>query len=128
MVLMRQGFWFLLVGGALVVVDSLVTIALSRAGMSLEAANIIGRIAGALLGFWLNGKITFASGDRRLGPRQLIRFIIAWLLLTAVSTLLVTGIGHHFGLSSAWLAKPVVEACLAVVSFFTSRHWIYRQP
>jgi len=25
----------------------------------------------------------------------------------------------------AWVAKPVVEAILAVVSFFISRHWVY---
>ena len=30
------------------------------------------------------------------------------------------------GLQMAWLAKPLVEACLAVVSFVVSRHWVYR--
>jgi hypothetical protein len=35
-------------------------------------------------------------------------------------------VGHSAGLQYAWLAKPVVEAVLAVASFFISRYWIYR--
>jgi hypothetical protein len=46
--------------------------------------------------------------------------------LTALSTVLVTVVAARLGLQMAWLAKPLVEACLAVVSFLVSRHWVYR--
>lgn len=123
--LARQGRLFLLMGFLQWILDWLVTVGLSRAGMSLEAANVCGRICGALFGFWLNGTITF-SGDRPLGRRQLLRFLFAWIALTGISTLAVGHIGRATRLEIAWLAKPLVEAALAVVSFFVSRHWIYR--
>ncbi|MFB8914474.1 MULTISPECIES: hypothetical protein [Xanthomonas] len=31
-----------------------------------------------------------------------------------------------FGLRRAWLAKPLVEGGLAIVSFFLGRHVVYR--
>lgn len=108
------------------VVDWTVTVALSRAGTPLEAANVVGRICGAMMGFWLNGRVTFARQDVALGRRQLLRFLLTWLSLTLLSTAIIGVIGRQLGLQAAWLAKPVLEATLAVVSFFVSRHWIYR--
>lgn len=125
MTLTRQGWLFLLMGFLQWMLDWLVTVGLSHAGMPLEIANVCGRIVGAMLGFWLNGSVTFAS-DTGLGRRQLYRFVIAWIGLTVISTWAVGQIGHSVGLEAAWLAKPLVEAALAVVSFFISRHWIYR--
>ncbi|MCL7715265.1 GtrA family protein [Stenotrophomonas mori] len=125
MTLTRQGALFLLMGGLQWVLDWLLTVALSHAGAPLEVANICGRIGGALLGFWLNGTVTFPAA-RRLGRTQLQRFAIAWTVLTVVSTVAVGQVGHSAGLEAAWLAKAVIEAALAVVSFFVSRHWIYR--
>ena len=125
MTLARQSWLFLLMGFLQWVLDWLVTVGLSHAGLSLELANVCGRVTGALLGFWLNGTITFSS-QQRLGRRQLLRFALAWVALTLVSTWAVGQVGHRVGLEAAWLAKPLVEAALAVVSFFISRHWIYR--
>ncbi len=122
----RQGKLFLIIGIVQWLVDSGITIALSHAGLALEAANVAGRISGAMLGFWLNGKITFAHQHASLGRSQLLRFITLWLALTLVSTWAVGGIGRHASLQAAWLAKPLVEIVLAVVSFFVSRHWVYR--
>lgn len=125
MTLARQGRLFLLMGFLQWILDWLVTVGLSRAGMPLEIANICGRVAGALFGFWLNGTITF-SGERPLGHRQLLRFLMAWIVFTCISTWAVGHIGRTASLEVAWLAKPLVEAALAVASFFVSRHWIYR--
>lgn len=127
MALIRQGTWFLLVGGIQVVLDWAVFVALSALGMPLVGANLLARVAGASLGFWLNGRLTFASeGQARLGGRRLLRFVLAWLLLTALSTLLLGLLAARLGLTWAWLAKPLVEAAMAVISFFISRHWVYR--
>lgn len=125
MTLTRQGVLFLLMGFLQWVLDWAITVALSHVGVPLEVANVCGRISGALLGFWLNGTITFSTGTP-LGRRQLLRFVIAWLVMTVISTIAIGFVGHSAGLQHAWLAKPFVEAALAVGSFFISRYWIYR--
>lgn len=123
----RQGISFVLVGGCLVVADWAVFVILTAVGTPPWAANIAGRVAGALLGFWANGRITFSTfGSGRLWRYRFMRFAIAWIVLTLLSTVLVTMVANHLGLQMAWLAKPLVEAALAVVSFVVSRQWIYR--
>jgi putative flippase GtrA len=127
MALIRQGSWFLVVGGVLVVVDWAVFVALTALGAPVAPANLAGRVVGACLGFWLNGRLTFAEdGQARLGGHRLLRFAFAWLLLTASSTLLMHAVADLLGLGWAWLAKPLVEALLALASFLIARHWIYR--
>ena len=101
-------------------------VVLSRWVMPVEPANVIGRLAGAVLGFWLNGKFTFAGDDTRIGGTQLRRFVLMWLGTTAVSTWAIGHIDDVFGLQWAWLAKPAVELMLGVVGFLLSRHWVYK--
>ncbi|WP_269789999.1 GtrA family protein [Stenotrophomonas sp. Iso1] len=125
MTLARQSWLFLLMGFLQWILDWLVTVGLSHAGMSLEIANVCGRLIGAMFGFWLNGTFTFSS-SRPLGRQQLLRFALAWAALTVISTWGVGYVGRSVGLEAAWLAKPLIEAVLAVISFFISRHWIYR--
>lgn len=127
MSLLRQGRWFALVGGAQWLLDWSVMFLLSRYGIQVAAANVAGRVSGALLGFWLNGSITFAREGRR-GPgwRALRRYVMLWCSSTALSTLGVSAIDSSFGLQGAWLGKPLVDAVLAIGSFLLSRHWVYR--
>ena len=47
-------------------------------------------------------------------------------MLTAISTMLVTWVASQLGLQQAWLAKPLIEAALAVAAFFLWRHVVYR--
>lgn len=49
-----------------------------------------------------------------------------WLILTLISTWLVSATVELVGLRQAWLAKPLVEGGLAVVSFFLGRQVVYR--
>lgn len=126
MSLTRQGRHYLIIGGLQWLVDWGVMVALSHLGMLVEPANIIGRISGALLGYWLNGKLTFAGDDTALGRTQLQRFVMMWLCTTAVSTWSLGAIDEHIGLKWAWLAKPGVELVLGVIGFLLSRHWVYR--
>ncbi|MGS1121655.1 GtrA family protein [Rhodanobacter sp. UC4436_H3] len=123
----RQGMFFLVVGCGLIVLDWIVFVALTAVGVMPVTANIVGRVAGAVVGFWANGTVTFStSGSPRLGGRRLARYSVLWLLLTLLSTVLVAGLAEQLNLEIAWLAKPVVEAGMAVLSFFVSRHWVYR--
>ncbi|AWV08546.1 GtrA family protein [Marilutibacter maris] len=127
MTLFRQSRHYLIIGGIQWLVDWAVMVMLSHAGVPMVAANIGGRVSGALLGFWLNGRITFAGDDTRVGGRQLGRFIAMWLCTTAVSTAAMTTIDAQLGLKWAWIAKLPVEALLAMVGFVVSRHWVYRR-
>ncbi|MEI2795363.1 GtrA family protein [Pseudoxanthomonas sp. F11] len=125
--LTRQGGSFLIVGLLQLLLDWLVFVGLTALGVVAAPGNIAGRVAGALLGFWLNGRVTFAEGGQaRLGWRRLGRFLAVWIPLTVLSTLAVSGISSVLGLELAWLAKPLVEGVLAVVAFFLWRHVVYR--
>ena len=125
--LVRQGGSFLVVGLLQLLLDWLVFVAATAIGMPAGPGNIAGRVVGALLGFWLNGRVTFAQdGQARLGWRRLGRFLAVWIPLTVLSTLAVSGVSDAMGLHLAWLAKPLVEGVLAVVAFFLWRHVVYR--
>jgi len=126
--LSRQMLLFLLAGAAQLALDWAVFVALTHFGAAVVAGNLAGRVCGASLGYWLNGRYTFAAKDGRprLGPAQLRRFVCAWLALTALSTLLVWLVAGRFSLQAAWLAKPLVEALMAAIGFVVWRQWVFR--
>lgn len=127
MSLKRQGPRYLVIGGIQWLVDWGVMVALSHLGLRIGVANVAGRISGALLGFWLNGKLTFTGYEHVLGRRQLLRFVLLWLATTLLSTLAIEAIDRFAGRQWAWLAKPLVDVCLGVLGFLCSRHWVYRR-
>jgi putative flippase GtrA len=123
----RQGGMFVAVGIAQVAVDSCVFIAATALGVPVAVANVFSRMSGAALGFLLNGRYTFANGGpARHSTAHLRRFVIAWSSLTMISTFLVHTIARLHSLHGAWLAKPLVEGCMAVVGFFVWRQWVFR--
>ena len=127
MTLRRQGRHYLTIGVVQCLLDWGVMVGLSHLGLPLRQANVAGRISGALLGFWLNGRITFAGEDTRVGGTQFLRFLALWLVTTLLSTVAIGEIDDYLGLKWAWLAKPAVEIVLGVIGFLVSRHWIYRR-
>ncbi|TDB32614.1 GtrA family protein [Stenotrophomonas sp. TEPEL] len=127
MTLVRQGSSYIVIGLVQLLLDWLVFVGSTALGLPVAPANVVGRLAGMLLGFWLNGRYTFAAaGQQRLGWKRFARFLLLWMLLTAASTLLVTAADHALGLQYAWLAKPLVEGGLALVSFLLLRYVVYR--
>ncbi len=129
----KQGVAFILVGLLQLGVDTLVYVLLDQVTGMPGWSNFLGRLSGAFLGFFLNAKFTFATLNdsksevtRSRPKQQFLRFITAWILLTIVSTYLVTSVHHNFSSQMSYLAKPVIEGTLAIVSFFISRQWIYR--
>jgi putative flippase GtrA len=127
MSVLRQGPRFLVIGGIQWLLDWGVMVALSHFGLRIGLANVAGRVAGAMLGFWLNGKVTFTGDEHVLGRRQLVRFLVMWLSFTLLSTVAIEAIDDVLGRKWAWLAKPLVEAVLGVLGFLASRHWVYRR-
>ncbi|KAF1686665.1 hypothetical protein B1992_07095 [Pseudoxanthomonas broegbernensis] len=127
MPLLRQGSQYLAFGLLQLLLDWAVFVAATAAGMPAAPANVLGRSGGAMLGFWLNGRYTFAGDEGcRLGWRRFVRFWLLWLAMTALSTLLVSLVEARLGLRWAWLAKPVVEGGLALANFFLMRRLVYR--
>ena len=127
MSLLRQGGSYLIVGLVQLLLDWCVFVAVTAMGMPVVPGNIIGRASGMLLGFWLNGRYTFADqGRQRLGWRRFVCFIGLWAAVTAVSTVLVAAAHDALGLQYAWLAKPLVEGLLAALSFLMMRWLVFR--
>jgi putative flippase GtrA len=124
----RQLLLFLLAGLAQLLLDWALFVGLTRAGLPLVPANVAGRVCGACLGFWLNGRYTFAdaSGRPRLDRAHRLRFVLAWLALTALSTVLLAALAQRYDLRAAWLAKPAVEALIAAIGFVVWRQWVFR--
>lgn len=118
---------YTVVGGIQLAVDWAITVALSHFGLRIGAANVIGRVSGALLGYWLNGRYTFADAQHRLGRAQFVRYVSWWVFATVVSTVAIELIDDVLGRKWAWLAKPLVEGCIALVSFVVARHWVFRR-
>jgi putative flippase GtrA len=127
MSLLKQGANYGLVGVLQIGVDSLLFISLTKFGAIAAAANIAGRISGAILGFWLNGKWTFASDSKQpLKARHFGKFLISWALMTLASTAVVMFAAHLGGLRAAWVVKPIADLALAAIGFTASKLWIYR--
>jgi putative flippase GtrA len=126
MSLTRQGRHYLLIGGVQWLLDWGVMVLISHLGAKVEVANVCGRISGAMVGFWLNGKITFSSESTTVGRKQLQRFVLMWLCNTAISTFAIGHIDEVFGLQWAWIAKPAIELTLGLIGFLLSRYWVYK--
>ena len=126
MSVLRQGRFYLLIGILQWLLDWGVTVGLSHGGLAIEPANVLGRISGALLGFWLNGRFTFSGDEHHMGRKQFARFLLMWVVTTAISTLSMGAIDDWFGLQWAWIAKPAMEVALGGIGFLLSRYWIYR--
>ncbi len=125
--MLRQAIGYALVGGVQLLADWLLFVVLTGLGLGVVPGNLLARVAGASLGFWLNGRYTFArNGQPRLGTRQLGRFTFLWLVTTTASTLAVHVLDQAQGLQAAWLGKPMVDALLAGAGFLASKYWIYR--
>lgn len=125
--LLRQGLGYGAVGLLQLLVDWLCFVGLTALGLAVVPANLAGRIVGALLGFWLNGVVTFRdSAGSRLGWHRLRRFALSWAVMSLLSTAGVYLVDDIVGLRWAWLAKPVLDAGLAGLGFLASRYWIYR--
>jgi len=125
--LARHGSRYIAVGAVQLLLDWAVFVALSASGVLVEPANIVGRISGAALGFWANGRFTFAGEDTAVGRRQFARFAVMWLATTAISTWAVGHIDDTVGLRWAWLAKPAIDVAVSAIGFVLSRHWVYRR-
>jgi len=122
----QQGRDYFIIGLLQWLLDWALMVALSHLGVPVWAANVCGRTSAALVGFWLNGRITFRAHGVKLGRVQLARFVLLWAGTTVAGTWAVDAVNDMAGLHMVWLLKPLIEIVLAVVAFVISRQWVYR--
>lgn len=116
-----------LIGFVQLLVDWFTFVALTWLGVPTAASNIISRMFAAVCGFWGNGRLTFRDSTKsKLKKSHLSKFIVSWVTLTTISTILMSVIGSLAGIKFAWLVKPIVDGALACVAFLTSKYWVYR--
>lgn len=125
--LIRRAISYGFIGLLQIVVDWMLFIALTSAGASVIPSNLCSRVAGAILGFWLNGSVTFRDGDGvRLGWKRFYRFLISWGVMSVASTIAMHFFDQSAGLKWTWMLKPLVDTALAILGFMVSRSWIYK--
>ena len=125
--LLRQGMAYGLAGGLALLLDWASFVALTWLGMPSIPANVLARLAGALLAYLLNGVFTFRDAEgSKLGWRRFGRYVATWCVMTLASTWAIQVIEQAAGLQWAWLAKPAVEGVLAAITFVVYRAWIYK--
>lgn len=118
---------FAAVGGLQVLIDWACFVVLSWLGLGVVASNVAGRIVGAVLGFWLNGRFTFGSREAsKTGRKQMFKFAIGWLVTALLSTLAVHALEHYQSLRFAWIGKPVIDVLIAALGFLLSKYWIFK--
>lgn len=124
----RQLLLFGVMGGVQLLVDWLCFVALTYSNVDVVPANLISRVVGAALGYWLNGRHTFVDVHSRpsLGRRQAIRFTIGWLLTAVLSTAAVWLLDSLAGLEWARTGKLFIDCALALFGFVLSKYWIFR--
>lgn len=124
---LTEGTRFVAVGMVQILIDSGIYIVLTALGLSTPPANLCGRISGAVIGFWLNGKITFARRQQPHIHVRFARYATLWIVMTFISTTALTIIARDLGLVHSWWSKPLLEGMLGLVSFLVSRYWVYHQ-
>lgn len=123
----RQLALYAVIGGIQLCADWCCFVVLTYAGLGVVPANLCARVLGATLGFWLNGRFTFAGdGNHRLGATRAWKFAASWCLMSVLSTAGVWFVERGVSLAAARLAKPVIDAFLAGLGFLASKLWIYR--
>lgn len=123
----RQAVFYLTFGVFQLCLDWLLFLSLTHFGLDIRVANPTSRLIAALTGYLLNGLFTFRTPTApQIIGRTLIKYLILWVLLTCLSTLLIL-LGHRLtGDSALPYVKFVVEAFLALVSFTFMKLWVYR--
>ncbi len=123
----KQFLVYLLVGGIQYVMDIAIFSGLTLF-ISTEIANVTSRGTTALVGYWLNGKMTFKTeGRNRIHLMGFQRFLMVWLLMTLISTFLIGLMVSHYQLSweVAIAVKLIVEVVLVVFNFLLQKRYVF---
>lgn len=123
----HQAVRYGLVGAIIVALDYLVFYAmLFLAPSAYLVANLAGKVAGALLGFFLHRHFTFAWQQRDEAPRQFISYSILLTGNLIMSSALLWLMIENLHIN-AFFARLATDGVVITTSFVLSRLWVYRQ-
>ena len=122
--IVRQLRRYLGVGALQALLSWGVFVLLTARGMPVIPGSVLGRVAGACLGYWCNGYYTFSL--RHLAWSHAGRYLLVWSLLTLLCAGMVGLVAAQLGLHAAWLAKPIASALVACLGFFLWKYVVYR--
>ena len=127
---MRQPVLFVLVGGFQYLLDAVMFGILISTGLGTLPSNVASRATAAATGFLLNRYLTFGKRNDSVQhfSASLARFLIFFIAMTVLSTGLILLLENVVGDNDKQriIYKLAVEAVLAVISFFLSRNWVFR--
>jgi putative flippase GtrA len=127
---MRQPVLFVLVGGFQYLLDITLFGILITFGLATFPSNVTSRAIAAASGFLLNRYLTFGKRNdtAKHFSASLIRFLVFFAIMTVLSTGLILILERLAGDNDSQriMYKLGVEAVLAVISFFISRNWVFR--
>jgi putative flippase GtrA len=109
---------FVLVGLFQLCLDWGVFVLLTRAELAVPVANLLARAVNIPVGWFLQGRVTFGAA---LNAGTFLRYLLVFLLLTILSTLALL----PMSVPVRELAKPLVEALLAIASFLLMQHFVF---
>lgn len=89
------------------------------------AANGLGKVAGAGLGFWLHKRVTFSWKQRNDAGWQARAYAALFVFNLALSSVLLTVL-VELGRFDAYLSRLAVDAVVIATAFVGSRLWVYR--
>ncbi|QZP07525.1 GtrA family protein [Caenibius sp. WL] len=128
---MKQGVFhqltrYGLVGGVVYLTDFLAfAVAVWLTEHMYLTANIIGKIAGAAVGFVLHRQFTFSWEQKDNLARQVLSYALVFLANIVGSSALLWLL-IDWANANAYLAKLCVDIAVITASFVAGRFWIYR--
>jgi putative flippase GtrA len=127
---MRQPVLFVLVGGFQYLLDAVMFGIFISIGFGTVPSNIASRATAAATGFLLNRYLTFGKRNDSVQhfSTSLARFLIFFIAMTVLSTGLILLLENVAGDNDSQriIYKLAVEAVLAVISYFLSKNWVFR--
>jgi len=121
----NDGGRYVLVGGVVYVFDFLVFSIFVLINNELYAAgNVISRVLGALLGFFLHRSWTFKTKYRHSKDRQLLMYIFLLSVNILVSTLLLY-ILVDLMLLNEFHARIIIDSIIIIFTFAVSKLFIF---
>lgn len=88
-------------------------------------ANVAGKFAGAVSGFFLHKNITFAGAQRDGAGRQGASYALLFGFNLAMSTGLLWLLVDYGRLNAYW-SRLFVDGLVVITSFLGSKLWVYR--
>ncbi len=90
-----------------------------------QTANILGRIAGTIAGFYLHKTFTFKDSNNTKLKKQLIQYLILILSNYGLTILLLEVLFNFVGLN-IYISRFIIDIVVVVISYYISKNYIFK--